>query len=192
MTLAELLKSKGIDEEIIKSVQEEMKANKIFTASEENLDVRYGKLKTDHDGVKSQLDEANKLIEDLKKSSKGNEDLQGKINSYEQQVADLQNQLNQEKIENAIKIGLMSEKALDVDYLAFKLKEKGSLELDENGKIKGWDDKISALKTQIPSQFEGSGNKRFEEQKLPEGDGGRTPEPKSLAEALRMQYENKE
>ena len=35
-----------------------------------------------------------------------------------------------------------------------KLKEKGELALDEDGKIKGWDDKIAALKTQFPTQFE--------------------------------------
>ena len=42
MTLAELLKAKGIDDNIIQAIQEEMKANKIFTASEENLDERKG------------------------------------------------------------------------------------------------------------------------------------------------------
>jgi len=167
-TFAEILKAKGIDEDIIKAVQAEMKENKIFMASEENLDIRYGKLKTDHDGVKGQLDEANKLIEDLKKSAKGNEDLQGKISSYESQIADLQAQMIQQQIDAAVKIGLMNAKAVDIDYLTFKLKEKGSLELDESGKIKGWDDKLAALKTQIPSQFEGTGQKAFQEHKLPD------------------------
>lgn len=193
MTLAELLKAQGISDDIIKTVQDEMKANKIFIASEENLDVRYGKLKTDHEGVKAQLDEATKLIEDMKKSTKDNEGLQGKITSYESQVAELQAQLQQTKIEAAIKVGLLSERAVDVDYLAFKLKEKGALELDESGKIKGWDDKIAALKTQIPTMFEGTGGKKFEEHKLPDDSGtGHESEPRSLAEALQMQYENKE
>lgn len=191
MNLIEILKAKGISDDIVKAIQEDMKANKIFTTSEENMDVRYGKLKTDHDGVKSQLDEANKLIEDLKKSSKGNEDLQGKITAYETQVKELQAQLQQTEIEAAIKVGLLGEKALDVDYLTFKLKEKGALELDENGKIKGWDDKIAALKTQLPAQFESAGGKKFEEHKLPDDKGDdHGSEPKSLAEALRMQYEN--
>ena len=53
----------------------------------------------------------------------------------------------------------MSEKAVDVDYLTYKLneklKEKGeSLELDENDNIKGWSNKISGLKTQFPTMFE--------------------------------------
>ena len=170
MTIAEILKARGIGDDIIKAVQEDMKANKIFTASEENLDIRYGKLKTDHEGVTKQLGEANTLIEELKKSNKGNEGLQQKITAYEGQVAQLQAELEQTKLDAAIKVELLSSKALDVDYLAFKLKEKGELALDEHGKIKGWDDKIAALKTQFPTQFEGTGAKRYEEHKLPDQD----------------------
>lgn len=172
MTLAELLKAKGIDDNTIKAVQEEMKANKIFTASEENLDVRYGKLKTDHEGVTKQLGEANTLIEELKRSNKGNEGLQQKITDYEGQVAQLQAELEKTRLESAIKVELLSSKALDVDYLTFKLKEKGELALDENGKIKGWDDKLAGLKTQFPTQFEGEGSKKYQEHKLPDQSGG--------------------
>ena len=154
MTLAEIFKAKGIGEDIIQGILGDMKANKIFTASEENLDVRYGKLKTEHDGVTKQLGEANTLIEELKKSTKGQEDLQGKITAYESQVAQLQAELEQTKLDSAIKVELLSSRALDVDYLTFKLKEKGELALGEDGKIKGWEDKLAALKTQFPTQFE--------------------------------------
>lgn len=190
MNITEILKAKGIEEETIKGIVEDMKANKVFTASEENLDVRYGKLKTDHEGKLSELAEAQKLIEDLKKSTKGNEGLQQKIADYEGQVAQLQAELEQTKLEAAIKVELLSAKAVDVDYLAFKLKEKGELALDESGKIKGWDDKLAGLKTQFPNQFEGSGSKKYEENKLPGGEHDDGHEPKSLAEALQMQYEN--
>lgn len=175
MTLAEVLKAKGIDDDAIKGILEEMKANKIFTASEENLDVRYGKLKTDHDGKLAELTEAQNLIAELKKSNKGNEALQQQVSDYEGRMAQLQAELEQTKLDSAIKVELLSSKALDVDYLTFKLKEKGELALDENGKIKGWDDKIAALKTQFPMQFESSGKKNVLENKLPDesskGDG---------------------
>ena len=175
MTLAELLKAKGIDDESIKGILEEMKANKIFTASEENLDVRYGKLKADHDGKLTELTEAQNLIAELKKSNKGNETLQQQVSEYEGRMAQLQAELEQTKLESAIKVELLSSKALDVDYLTFKLKEKGELALDENGKIKGWDDKLAALKTQFPTQFESNSRKNILENKLPDeqdkGDG---------------------
>lgn len=170
MTIAEILKAKGISEDVISAVQEDMKANKIFTASEENLDIRYGKLKTDHDGKVAELTEAQNLIAELKKSNKGNEGLQQKITEYETQVAKLQEELEKTKLEAAIKVELLSSKALDVDYLTFKLKEKGELALDENGKIKGWDDKIAALKTQFPTQFEAAGKKNVLEHKLQSSD----------------------
>ena len=190
MTIAEILKAKGIADDVAQAILDDMKANKIFTASEENLDIRYGKLKTDHEGKLKELTEAQNLINELKKSTKGQEDLQGKITAYEGQVEQLQKELAQTKLDAEIKVGLLAEKALDVDYLTFKLKEKGELALDENGKIKGWDDKVAALKTQLPNQFEASGQKKILENRLPEGSGGDEAEPKSLADALRMTYEN--
>lgn len=130
-------------------------------------------------GKDTELTTANDLIADLKKGTKGNEELQGKITAYEGQVADLQKQLQETKVKAAIKIALLSEKAVDVDYLTYKLneklKEKGeTLELDENGNIKGWNDKISGLKTQFPAMFEsasnGGGYKRMDGGKIPGGD----------------------
>lgn len=174
MTLAEILKAKGVSDEIANAILVDMKANSIFTASEENLDVRYGKLKTDHDSLNKQLGEANTLIESLKKSTKGNEDLQNKITTYEGQVATLQAELAQAKLDSAVNVGLLAAgvKPDDVDYVTFKLKQKGELSLDDSGKVKGWDDKLAALKTQLPAQFEGSGAKKVIENKLPEGDPG--------------------
>lgn len=186
MTIAEILKAKGIGDDVVQAVMDEMKNNKIFTASEENLDIRYGKLKTDHEGKLAELTEAQKLIADLKKSSKGNEDLQGKITAYETQVTQLQEELAQTKLEAAIKVELLSEKALDVDYLTFKLKEKGELSLDETGKIKGWDDKIAALKTQFPTQFESAAQKKVIENKLP-GNNNNT-DTLTRADILKMPY----
>lgn len=127
-------------------------------------------------GKQTELDTANGLIAELKKGAKGNEEMQGKIAQYETTVAQLQAQLQDTKIKAAIKVALLSEKAVDVDYLAFKLneklKEKGeSLELDENENIKGWDDKLSGLKVQFPNMFEASsGAKKIEENKLEKGD----------------------
>lgn len=172
MTIAEILKAKGIADETITAVLDDMKANKVYTASEENLDVRYGKLKTDHEGKVKELTEAQNLIAELKKSSKGNEDLQGKITAYEDQVAQLQTELEKTKLDAAIKVELLSAKAVDVDYLTFKLREKGDLALDEDGKIKGWDDKLAGLKTQFPTQFETGSKKNVIENKLPNNEGG--------------------
>ena len=172
MTIAEILKAKGIEDNIIEEIQAEMKSNKIYTASEENLDIRYGKLKTQHEGKVAELTEAQKLIEELKGSNKGNEELQGKVTAYEQQIAQLQQQLKETQIDAEVNIALLAAgvKPDDVDYVTFKLKGKGELELGEDGHIKGMDDKIAALKTQLPAQFDSSNAKKYEERKLPEPD----------------------
>lgn len=177
MNMTEILKAKGIADDVIQAILDDMKANKVFTTSEENLDIRHGKLKTQHEGTVKQLEEAQALIEEMKKSTKGQDDLQAKITAHEQREAQLLEQLKETQIAAEIKIGLLAEKALDVDYLTFKLKEKGELTLDENGKIKGWDDKVAALKTQLPNQFETAAGRKIIENILPtpeNGGGGMT------------------
>lgn len=125
------------------------------------------------DGKNTELETANNLITELKKGTKGNEELQGKISGYETQVADLQKQLAETKLKSAIKVALLSEKASDIDYMMFKLESKlkdenKTLELDENDNIKDWNDVISGLKTQFPAQFETSTSKKIDENKLPQ------------------------
>ena len=123
-------------------------------------------------GKETELTSANTLIADLKKSTKGNEELQGKITGYETQVADLQKQLAETKIKAAVKVALLSEKAIDVPYLTYKLEEKlkaegRTIELDDNENIKGWDDLLSDLKTQLPNQFETLVDRKIEPNRLP-------------------------
>lgn len=190
MTLQEILKAQGLTDEQIEKIISGMKQNKIYTAGEENLDTRYSKLKADHEGVNKQLTEANALIEQLKKGTTDNEALQGKITTYESTVADLQKQLEQERLDSAVKIALLSAGCKDVDYITFKLKEKGELSLDESGKIKGMDDKLAALKTQFPTQFESVKDNKIDVVELPKGDdNGGSEEPKTLADALKQHYE---
>lgn len=140
----------------------------------------------------TQLAEANKLIEQLKAGTKDSEALQGKITAYENQVTQLQEQLKQTQLEAAIKVALIGAKAIDVDYMTYKLKEKGDLELDEKGNIKGIEDKLAELKTQFPTQFESAKVKKVEEKKLPDNNDDRKSEPQNLADAIRMQYEGED
>ena len=126
-------------------------------------------------GKQTELETANALIEDLKKGNKSNDDLQSKISEYEEQVVDLRTQLEETKLKSAVKVALMSENAVDVDYLTFKLNESGeAIELDENGNIKGWQDKITNLKTKFPKMFESGdsgGYKILGDNRLPNGGG---------------------
>lgn len=199
MTISEILKAKGLDDTAVNGILDEMKANKLFIAGEENLDIRYGKLKTQHEGTAKQLEEANALIEQLKKSTKGQEDAQRQIAAHEEREKQLLAQLEQTRILSEAKVELLAAGALDIDYLLYKLQEKGELTLGEDGKIKDWDDKLAGLKTQLPTQFESKGgNKTVLENKLqkPE-DGGDVITRESLlkkpyAERMKIFSENPE
>lgn len=168
MTFQELLKQQGYNDEQIATLTAGMKENKIYLANEENLDIRYGKLKTEYDGLNKQHADAQALIEQMKADTAGNADLQAKISNYEAERQTLIAENEKLKIESAVKVGLLEAGVNDIDYVTFKLKEKGELSLDENGKIKGWEDKLSGLKTQLPQHFKGSETKKILENKLPE------------------------
>ena len=182
MNLTDILNAQGITEEVATAILAAMKENSIYTASEENLDIRYGKLKTDHEGVKEQLNKANATIGELQTTTKGQEQAQQQIATYQQQIAQLQQEMEKTKLDAAIKVELLSSKAVDVDYLTFKLNEKlkadgETLQLDDNGNIKNFKDKLDGLKTQFPNMFEaasgnGDGYTVFEPNTLKNGEGG--------------------
>lgn len=165
--------------------------------SKEKYDSETERLNGLINGKDTEIGNANKLIEELKKASKGDEGMQQKISTYETENARLQQELEETKVRSALKVALLSAKTDDTDYMTFKikemLKEKGEeLKIDDDGNIKGWDDMLTTLKTQFPAHFESSegGSRQIIENKLDKGDpAGGSAEPKDLAEALKQQYE---
>lgn len=155
---------------------------------------KYSTLEAENQTNANKLTEANNLIAQLQKAAKGDEALQGQVTAYQQRVQELETELAQTKIEAVAKVGLLEAKATDVEYMLFKLKEKGELALDDEGKIKGWDDKLAALKTQCPAHFESatgdsSGYKVLEANRLNQGEPGeKTP---TREEFKAMTYEQR-
>ena len=144
----------------------------------------------------TELTNATQIIEDLKKSAHEGDDLTTKIAEFETTIKNQQKELEKAKTESALKIELLSAgaKADDIDYLLFKLGNDSDFkaELDENGKLKGIDEKMKNLKTIYPNQFEAETSKRIDENNLPGGKPDDTPEPTTLTGAIRNRYENKE
>lgn len=197
-----------LGEELYKQVESKINEHNGNEANKDNQ-IKVGNLgtgeyvsKAKHDalqdllrGKDTELTTANGLIAELKKGTKGNEELQGKITGYETQVADLQKQLAETKVKAALKVSLLSEKCDDIDYISYvierNLKEQGkTLELDENENIKGWDDVLSGVKTQHPTHFEKSVERKVDPIPLPKGDDQK-PLPTSLADAIKASYEDK-
>ena len=172
-TINEILTARGLDETTVGNILNDLKENKLFFTSEENMDIRHGKLKAQFEGQGKQLEEALATIETLKKSTKGQEDAQKQIAEHEAREKELLEELEKTKVISEARFALKDAGALDVDYLLYKLQEKGELALDEHGKLKDWDDKLAGLKTQLPTQFESkSGKKNIVENKLPGENGG--------------------
>jgi len=168
--------------------------------SKEKYDSELEKLNGLITGKDTEIGNATKLIEELKKASKGDEGMQQKISTYETENARLQRELEETKIIAAIKVALLEAHAVDSDYMTYKiktgLKEKNEeLKLDDDGNIKGWDNMLTSLKAQFPTQFTASsgsddGQRHIIENRLPGGNpGNNNAEPKNLAEALKQKYD---
>lgn len=128
---------------------------------------KYESLEADLNSKVAELTSANALIEEMKKATVGNDELQNKIGNYETTITDLQAELQKTKLEGELKVALLEAKATDIDYLTYKMKENNQdIKLDENGKIGGIEDMITSLKTQFPNQFETSSKKIIQENKL--------------------------
>ena len=168
MNLKEIMLANGIDNAVIEKIASEMKANKIYTASEENLDIRYGKLKNEHTALTQQTSDLQAQIaqfEQLKVQ------LTSQADEANRKIAEMQSENAKIKTDYALERALMEAKVQDVDYLKYKLKEKhpDGFKLDANGKIESINTVIDDLKVQFPNQFVKT-EKKIEEKKLEKSD----------------------
>ena len=168
MNLKEIMLANGIDNAVIEKIASEMKANKIYTASEENLDIRYGKLKNEHTALTQQATDLQSQIAQF-------EQLKAQLTSQAEEankkIAEMQSENAKIKADYALERALMEAKVQDVDYMKFKIKEKhpDGFKLDENGKIESINTVIDDLKVQFPNQFVKT-EKKVEEKKLEKSD----------------------
>ena len=168
MNLKEIMLANGIDNAVIEKIASEMKANKIYTASEENLDIRYGKLKNEHTALTQQATDLQSQIaqfEQLKVQ------LTSQAEEANKKIAEMQSENAKIRADYALERALMEAKVQDVDYMKFKIKEKhpDGFKLDENGKIESINTVIDDLKVQFPNQFTKT-EKKIEEKKLEKSD----------------------
>ena len=193
MQFNEILAGQNLTEEQINAITAAMKENKIYTSAEENIDIRYNKLKEDKQAQDNELQKAQELIKQLQDSAKGNEEIQNKIKEYEAQIEQLQADAAKAKLDYAIKAGLLERNINpdSMDFLLFKINQDNKeLKFGEDGKLEGID--FDELKTKYASHFkaeDSNAGKKLEPNSLPQG-GEPNNEPKSLADALKQKYSN--
>lgn len=196
MNFEELLKNLGYTDEQIKSITEGMKTNKIHLSKEENADIRLPKLQQDLDAKDKELTAANELIKSLQDSAKENDDLKTKLTEYEAKIAQLQEENKQETIKSQLALELKDAGVTDESYIAFKIEQKlkednKSLELTEEGKIKGIKELIDAEKKTSPNFFKSETKKEVDVKDLGKQKEQLDDEPKDLKSALIQAYNEK-
>ena len=172
MNLLEILKANGIDDEVATKITADMKANKIFTAGEDNLDLRYSKLKGEHASAQQSIADLQSQIAQFEQAKSQNVALLEEAN---RKFAELEAENARIKTDYALDRALMEAKVQDVDYMKFKLKEKHpeGFKLDENGKVESINTVLDDLKVQFPNQFSKT-EKKIEEKKLEKTDDTNT------------------
>lgn len=187
--LKELLKKYLADDAKVNEFLAEMKANKVFTASEENLDKRYGKLKDDYTAKETELQTALNQITQLQQASQDGVNLQAELAQRDQAIATLQAQNAEIVKERNIEKFLLSNhaKAEDLDYLLFKLKDE--IKLDDKGNVTNGDDLMKLASTKYQNQFEASVKKEVEVIDLPGDDGNKDTITK--AQFKKMNYQQR-
>ena len=168
MNLIEIMTANGVEQSVAEKITADMKANKIFTAGEDNLDIRYGKLKNEHTALTQQATDLQSQIaqfEQLKIQ------LTSQAEEANKKIAEMQSENAKIRADYALERALMEAKVQDVDYMKFKIKEKhpDGFKLDENGKIESINTVLDDLKVQFPNQFT-KVEKKIEEKKLEKSD----------------------
>ncbi|MCS9992364.1 scaffolding protein [Weissella confusa] len=155
MDFKELLTKQGVDDEKAAAIIEAMQTEKIFTTTEENIEERFNKMKSQRDSAREELDAANALVDDLKKATDGNADAQKQIEEYKDTAEQLQGKLTSLEKTSAVKEALTKAGATDIDYALFKLGGVDSLEL-KDGKVVDLDNKVKELQEAMPTYFKGA------------------------------------
>ena len=168
MNLIEIMTANGVEQSVAEKITADMKANKIFTATEDNLDIRYGKLKNEHTALTQQNTDLQSQIAQYEQLKSQNATL---IEEANKKIAEMQAENARIKTDYALERALIEAKVQDVDYMKFKIKEKhpDGFKLDENGKIESINIVLDDLKVQFPSQF-AKVEKKIEEKKLEKSD----------------------
>ena len=103
MQKAQEIIKKYVESDNFENLMNELKENNIYFSSEDNLDIRYGKLKTDMQEKNKLYEEAQKHIENLRKGVKNSEELKLKQTEYEQRIKDLEAENKEIKINSSLK-----------------------------------------------------------------------------------------
>jgi len=158
-TLAEIL-----GEELYKQVTEKLGDARIDIVSDGRWipKQKFDDINEEKKQYKTQVDELNKKLSELKEKVKDNDDITGQIEALKQQIKDKEAELAKTRKLNAIKLAVLKAGPNDVEDILPHLKQD-SITLADDGTITGLEEQIKALKEKKPYLFKDTD---------PEGTGG--------------------
>ena len=145
MKKEDLMKIEGMTEELASAVEkasiEEFK-NYVSKA-------RFDEVNEAKKNAESLLKERDSQLEELKKTSKGSEELMAQIeslqNANKQAKTEYESNIKAMQIDNAVTKALMGAKAKNIVAVKSLIKDLDKAELDEKGEVKGLKEQIDAL-----------------------------------------------
>ena len=156
MTFKEYLISKGLTEEQAETITGGMAENKFFLASEEKLDERYAKMKSQKEQLETQIATNQKELETLKETAKGNEELTKQLTelqtAFDNSKAESESAMKEQQKDFAIKLALKDSNTLDSD-IVMGLINKDSINVTDDG-LHGLKDQIEKLQEEKPFLFQ--------------------------------------
>ena len=107
-----------------------------------------------------------KRLDRERRKAEPDNDIIEERNQLASEVERLTKALEKAKIDGALQVAFIKAKAIDPEYLTYKLQQEGVLKLDEKGNIPDIDNKLKDMKTTMPNFFEVEPIKHILEKKL--------------------------
>lgn len=145
MDLRDILKEAGIEDKVIKQILTTMKAEKIYTTSEENADIRIKKYKEKQESLEAEIKENKSKLDNYKKLEEEKETLSKEIENIKKEASE--KEFNT-ALENAFK-----EAKIKDSKLVKALLDNEKIKLNE-GKLEGLNEQLKSIKKDYDYLFE--------------------------------------
>lgn len=173
MDLREILREAGIEEKVVKQVLTTMKAEKIYTTSEENADIRLKKSKEKIETLEEDIKEKNTKIDSYKTIEEDKKKISDELETIKKEAADKDYNIALDTVlkEANSKNNKLVKALLDKEKITFK-----------DGKLEGINEQLETIKKENDFLFE----KKVKG--IPDfGTGGKTPtEPNDESVGTRL------
>lgn len=155
MTFKEYLISTGVSEEQATSIVEGMPTNKFYLATEEKLDERYAKVRSQKEQLETQLSANQTELDTLKESAKGNEELTTQLTElqakFDESKTESESKFVAQQKDFAIQLALKESNPLD-ESIVLGLLDKETIKVTDTG-LQGFKEQLEGLMESKPFLF---------------------------------------